>query len=295
MRYRVRRARDGLAVTIWRRRAGRTRRRPVQANPVTVFFDDFIGPELDRSKWNVVVTGRTVNNEQQAYVDSPDTISFVQGADAEGAQNALAITPRYTPGFQTPEGKSFDFRSGRMDSRGKVEFTYGTVAARIKLSPGIGVWPAFWVLGTGRWPDTGEIDILESVGQPDWTNIAVHGPGYSGNTPITAHTHFAAGNGPTEWHVYSVDWTADAMVFKVDDVEFYRVTKAEIEKYGPWAYDNPKYLILNLALGGQYPHGVNHVDAPYQGLPADTVDLVKANKVHMLVDWVRVTQPAPAL
>src|SRR4026209_1317420 len=80
-----------------------------QDQPGVLFFDDFTGPELDRSKWNVIVTGRTVNNEQQAYVDSRDTIDFVSGAAAEGAGNgALAIRPRFRPGFQTPEGRTFD-------------------------------------------------------------------------------------------------------------------------------------------------------------------------------------------
>src|SRR5262245_39445294 len=124
---------------------------PSSAPPAAAtFFEDFSGPALDRSKWNVIVTGRTVNDEQQAYVDSPDTISFKDGA--------LAITSRHQPGFKTPEGRAFDFVSGRMDTRGKFQFTYGTAEARIKLTAGAGLWPAFWALGNDRWPDTGEMD-----------------------------------------------------------------------------------------------------------------------------------------
>src|SRR6478672_11287785 len=84
----------------------------------TVFFEDFSGSALDRSKWNVIVTGRTVNDEQQAYVDSPDTIAILPDA-ADSAHGALAITSRHKPGFKTPEGRVFDFISGRMDTRGK--------------------------------------------------------------------------------------------------------------------------------------------------------------------------------
>src|SRR6186997_1327259 len=95
----------------------------------TIFLNDFSGRELDRTHWNVIVTGRTVNNEQQAYVDSPDTIALVNGAAAEGADNgALAIRSRHRPGFTTPEGRMFDFISGRLESRSKFEFTYGTAA-----------------------------------------------------------------------------------------------------------------------------------------------------------------------
>src|SRR4029079_601835 len=112
--------------------------------------------------------------------------------------------------------------------------------------------PAWWTLGTGRWPDTGEMDIMENVGDPTWTNVALHGPGYSGNTPLVSRRHFPEGTDITGWHVYSIEWRPDGFVFKVDDDEFYRVPKADVEKYGRWAYDNPKFLILNFALGGQY-------------------------------------------
>jgi beta-glucanase (GH16 family) len=261
------------------------------STPAPLFVDDFNGPDVNRAHWNVVVTGRVVNNEQQAYVDSTETLQIVQGAEAEGATNgALAIRPRYRPGFKTAEGRSFDFISGRLESRGKVDFTYGTAAARIKMTAGAGLWPAFWLLGAGRWPETGEIDIMENVGDPSWTNVALHGPGYSGNTPLVARQSFPGPADSTGWHVYSVDWTADAFVFRVDDDVFYRVSRAEVETHGRWAYDTPKFLILNFALGGQYPQGVNKVTAPYPGLPQATVDLLRADEVRFLVDWVRVTR-----
>ena len=266
---------------------------PQSATAETVFADEFSGPQLDRSRWNVVVTGRTVNNEQQAYVDSPETISIVTGEPAAGAERgALAIHAVYSPGFKTPEGRVFDFISGRLDTRGKIEFAYGTAAARVKLPAGPGLWPAFWALGNGRWPDAGEMDILENVGDPTWTNFALHGPGYSGNTPLVSRAPLPPGADTTAWHVYAMDWTPESLVFSVDGVEKYRVTKAMVTKYGPWAYDSPKYLIANLALGGQYPQSVNHVTTPYAGLPQSTVDLITAGRATMLVDWVRVTKPA---
>ena len=255
----------------------------------TLFFDDFSASALDRSKWNVVITGFTVNDEQQAYVDSSATIYTVAAAKAEGAQNgALVIEPVYSPNFTTPEGKHFDFLSGRIDSRSKYEFTYGSVSARIKMSEGSGLWPAFWALGVGKWPECGEIDIMEYVGEKDWTSVALHGPGYSGETPLVNKYFFKKNIDVTQWHVYSVDWSKDALLFHVDGQLVYRVTRAMVEHYGAWKFDNPKYIIVNLALGGAYPLKTNGVKAPYVGIPSSTVDLIKQKKAKYVVDWVKV-------
>lgn len=262
--------------------------RQAPAQPAEIFFDDFSGPSLDKKHWNVVVTGWTVNNEQQAYIDSADVLTLLPG-DEEGATNgALAIRPRYRPGFTTPEGRAFDFVSGRVNTRGKLEFMHGRVSARIRLCEGAGLWPAFWILGTGEWPATGEIDVMEHVGAPDWTSVAAHGPGYSGDTPIVSRARFDPSDPLTNWHVYAVDWTADALVFSIDGREVYRATRPMIERHGAWAFDNPKYLILNLALGGTYPQSVNGVDGPYPGLPTETIELIRQQRVQFLVDWVRV-------
>jgi beta-glucanase (GH16 family) len=263
--------------------------RPASADKL-LFFDDFTGPSLDRTKWNVIVTGQTVNNEQQAYVDSTDTISIAPGRTAAGASNgALVLQPRYRQGFTSPQGRQYDFVSGRIDTRGKFEAAYGTWSARIKLSEGAGFWPAFWALGTGRWPDTGEIDIMENVGARDWTSVALHGSGYSGGTPLVKRAPFAPRKDVTAWHVYSVDWSPDALTFRIDRDVVYRATKAMVEQYGQWAFDNPKFVILNVAIGGNYPQAVNSARTPYPGLPESTVDLIKNNRVAMTVDWVRVT------
>jgi beta-glucanase (GH16 family) len=257
--------------------------------PKVVFYEDFSGKELDRARWNVIVPKWVVNNEQQAYIDSPDTLRIVHGKEAGGVRNALLIQANYSPAFVAQSGRKFDFTSGRIDTRGKEEFQYGTFSARMKLPVGLGFWPAFWALGDGRWPQTGEIDIMENVGFPDWTSQALHGPGYFGNTPLVNHTTLK--KSISDWHVYSVDWSADLLVFRIDGDEVYRVTKAMVEKYGPWAFDNPKHIILNLAIGGTYPKAQNKVSTPYPGLPQETVDLIKAGKAQVLVQWVRVTQP----
>ena len=256
--------------------------------PTVALFEGFDAAALDRDLWNVVGPELWVNNEQQVYLDSPDTIVIRQGVDgAEGG--VLELRPVYRTGQDTNADRNADFISGRINSRGRYDFTHGRAEARIRMPDGQGLWPAFWLLGNGDWPATGEIDIMEYVGENEWTSSALHGPGYSGDTPLAKRYTFPAGTDVTDWHVYSVDWTADSIAFAVDGNVFYTVSKADVEAYGAWAFDNPKYLILNFAVGGGYPAGVNGVSAPYYGLPQATVGQIKAGGVAMQVDWVRVT------
>jgi beta-glucanase (GH16 family) len=258
----------------------------------TVFFEDFNGKSLDRSKWNVEVTGQTVNDEQQAYVDSNSVLYMAHGKAAEGAKNgALVIKPKYLPGYTSKEQKKYDFISGRINTRAKMEFTYGSASARMKIASGEGLWPAFWALSEGEWPACGEIDMMETVGDGRWISNAMHGPNYYGNTPLTVRYFFPKKSTVNDWHIYSVDWTPDKMVFKTDGVITYTVTKAQVEHYGKWAFDNPKFIILNFALGGGYPNGVNKITKPYFGMSQATVDKIKARQARVLVDWVLVTKP----
>lgn len=261
-----------------------------QTKKDTLFFEDFNANALNRSKWNAEVTGHTVNDEQQAYIDSSATIYTINGK-AEGATNgALVLKAVYKPGHTSKEQKKYDFVSGRINTRDKVMFTYGSFSARMKMPAGAGLWPAFWLLGKGHWPDCGEIDIMETVGDSSWTSNALHGPGYFGDTPLAYRASFPHGTDVTQWHVYTADWTADSIVFKVDDKITYTVTKAMAEKYGRWAFDNPKFIILNFAIGGGYPNGVNKVTQPYFGLSQSSVDKIKAGDARVLVDWVLVTK-----
>jgi beta-glucanase (GH16 family) len=258
--------------------------------PHTLFFDDFTGQSLDRTKWNVEVRGAAYNDEQQAYVDSAPTVFIAHGAAAQGAANgALVIRPLYNPGYVSADGNRHDFVSGHLDSHGRFDFTYGVASARMKLPAGSGFWPAFWLLGAGDWPATGEIDIMENVGESDWTSVALHGPGYFGDTPLFNRLYLAPDDDVTHWHVYTVDWRRDSLLFFVDEQLVYRLTRPMVENYGRWSFDNPKYIILNLALGGAYPLKVNGVKLPYPGLPQSTVDRIRSGNGDVVVDWVRVT------
>lgn len=255
-----------------------------------LFADEFDAGALDRDKWIVIGTDFWVNNEQQAYIDDPSTIAFKNGV--EGAEGGvLVLKPVFRPGFDPNKERNAPFVSGRIESQGKFDFTHGRAEARIKLPDNVGVWPAFWLLGNGKWPDTGEIDIMEYVGEKDWIGVALHGPGYSGETPIVNKFFFPEGLDVTDWHTYSVEWTDQQVDFMVDGHVLYRATKPMVENYGDWRFDNDKYLILNFAMGGAYPFKTNGIEKPYNGIPQETVDAVKRGEVEMLVDWVRVYAP----
>ena len=255
-----------------------------------LFADEFDAGALDRDKWIVIGTDFWVNNEQQAYIDDPSTIAFKEGV--EGAEGGvLVLKPVFRQGFDPNKDRNAPFVSGRIESKGKFDFTHGRVEARIKLPDNVGVWPAFWLLGNGKWPDTGEIDIMEYVGEKDWIGVALHGPGYSGETPIVNKFFFPEGLDVTDWHTYSVEWTDQQVDFMVDGHVLYRATKPMVENYGDWRFDNDKYLILNFAMGGAYPFKTNGIEKPYNGIPQETVDAVKRGEVEMLVDWVRVYAP----
>jgi beta-glucanase (GH16 family) len=261
-----------------------------QATGRVLFYDDFSSGELDRSKWNVRLTGPVYNDEQQAYVDSPETIHFAAADQVPGTTGgALVIQPRYRPGFVTPEGGRFDFISGRLDTRDNFDFLYGSAEARIKLPLGAGLWPAFWLMGYGRWPDIGEIDVMEYVGERDWVSSAVHGPNYCGEAGLVNKLYFPGAADAAAWHSYRLDWRPDSLVFTVDDQLIYRVTRPMTEFFGPWVFDNRKFLILNFALGGTYPFKTNGARQPYYGLPASTVERIKQDQIKIVVDWVQVT------
>jgi len=246
-----------------------------QSNKKVLFFDDFSSASLDRSKWNVIITGDHFNDELQAYIDSASTLFVENGC--------LVFRPQYTPGFITKDGKRFDFTSARITTQNKFDFAYGTAEAKIKLTKGSGLWPAWWMLGNGIWPTTGEVDIMENIGETEWANAAVHGPGYSGETPFVNRQYFNAANDVTNWHVYAVEWSPTEMVFKYDGIVMYKVTKTMINHYGKWVFDEPKHLLLNFAVGGIYPVKINGIKGKgvKYGLPESTSELIKSNKVKM--------------
>lgn len=253
-----------------------------------IFFDDFTAEKLDRTKWNVSVTREIYNNELQAYIDSEETLYLHNEED--DANGVLVIQPRFRKGYESSQGDRFDFVSGRINTRGRFEFKYGLIEARIKLPLGIGLWPAFWTLGTrGPWPCCGELDVMEYVGERDWISAAVHGPNYSGENAPVNKKYFLPPDDVTNWHIYALDWTPDNFNFMVDGELIYRVNYPMVRFFGPWVFDQQHYMLLNVALGGHYPFKTNRIMKPYYGMPEVTVNAIKNNEVKMLVDWVKVS------
>jgi len=141
---------------------------------------------------------------------------------------------------------------------------------------------------SGEWPHCGELDIMEYVGENDWTSVAIHGPNYFGETPMVNKKFFTNHAAVHTWHVYSMDWTPDYILFKVDDELVYRVTRPMIDYYGSWVFDQSHFMLLNFALGGIYPFKTNGIETPYYGLPEETVRAIQRDEIKLLVDWVKV-------
>ena len=213
----------------------------------TVWHDEFAGPAgapPDPSVWRPETgAGGWGNDELQTYTDSRANAAL----DGEGH---LVITARRGPGGR--------FTSARLITQGLLEVRYGRVEARVRVPAGRGVWPAFWMLGTRLgavpWPDCGEIDVMEVIGhEPHVVHGTVHGPGYAGASGITA-SHAQAGRESLAdaFHVYAVDWEPGRVTWSVDGTAYHQVTRDGIGA-DRWVFDQPFFLLLNLAVGGGWP------------------------------------------
>lgn len=147
------------------------------------------------------------------------------------------------------------FTSARIKTKGLFAQTYGRYEARIKTPSGPGIWPAFWMLGanidTVPWPQCGEIDILEQRGQqPAVTWGSVHGPGYSGGNAVSKAYGLKDGRFDANFHIYAVEWDEDYIDYYVDNFLYQRITPDDVT--GEWVFDHPFFLLLNVAVGGNF-------------------------------------------
>lgn len=236
-----------------------------------VWHDEFDGKTLDRSKWTVEVNADGGGNQElQYYVDRPDNLRLDNGD--------LVITARNQP-YTGKDGQTRPYTSGRINSHHHFATRYGRVEARMKLPKGIGMWPAFWMLGDDidqvGWPASGEIDIMENVGQePAMIHGSIHGPGYSGPNGLNA----PMASSLTGYHVYAVDWSPERIDFYMDGHRYVARTPASLPKGGQWVFEHPFYLIVNLAVGGSWP-----------GSPTAETTFPQ----ELRVDYVRVWEPKP--
>ncbi len=168
------------------------------------------------------------------------------------------------------------YTSGRILTKGLFTRTYGRFEARMKIPRGLGTWPAFWMLGTNigkvDWPRCGEIDVMEEIGrEPRTVHGSIHGLGYSGGPISSSYT--APKALASAYHVYAAEWSPDRIAWYLDGVRYAVKTAQDLPEGAQWAFDRPFFLILNLAIGGEWP-GSPNARTPF---PA-----------KLLVDYVRV-------
>ena len=242
-----------------------------------VWSDEFSGKSLDMSKWSFDTSRNKLgwfNGELQYYAaDRHENLRLENGK--------LIIELRKDPDAisKFADWGKQQYSSAKIVTKGKAAFDGGFVEVSAKLPCARGTWPAIWMLpeGNSPWPDGGEIDILEQVGsQPDVAHATLHTKlfnhvmhtGRGAETPVpTACTAF---------HGYQLAWTQQAITIGVDDRAYMRVRNDQPGGRGAWPFDTPFYLILNLAMGGDWAAAKGIDDA---ALPQ-----------RMEVDYVRVWQ-----
>jgi beta-glucanase (GH16 family) len=231
-------------------------------------FDGDAGTQADPKKWKYSNGASNVNNELEYYSNRPEN-------SALDGMGHLLITSRK----EAFNGRNYT--SAKMTTQGLFSQKYGRLETRVQLPAGKGLWPAFWALGNNNvgWPACGEIDIMETVGSQLTINRgSLHGPGYSGDNPLTAQFHLMGTTDLSQdFHTYSVEWAENVVRFYVDDMLYETRTPADIPGK-QWVYNHDFYLIYNVAVGGKFP-----------GTPDDSIF-----PRTMTIDYVRVYSPDAA-
>jgi len=220
--------------------------------PQLIWSDEFDGNSLDLTKWEPMLGDGCSyglcgwgNNELQYYKAE----NAVVGG---GTLKIIAKAERY---------RQFDYSSARLRTKGLADFTFGRFEARIKLMAGQGFWPAFWMLSTnepyGGWPQSGEIDIMELLGQePAKIHGTIHyGQPYPNNASISSTYDLYDGTTfADDFHVFAIEWEPGVLRWYVDDVLYSTLNAADVAPEN-WPFDsnNPMHFLLNVAVGGNWP------------------------------------------
>ncbi|RYY36190.1 MAG: glycosyl hydrolase family protein [Sphingobacteriaceae bacterium] len=222
--------------------------------------DEFNTPGApDPAKWGYDLgtgDGGWGNQEQQYYTNRPENVVVADGVLKIMLKKESFMGSNYT--------------SARLLSRGKFDFTYGTLEVKAKLTTGGGTWPAIWMLGSNftqvGWPACGEIDVMEYKGnEPNKIHSTLHYPGRSGGNADTKST--TTTNAATEFHIYKAQWTAASIIFSIDDKVHFTFPNNNTV---PFNHDF--FIILNVAMGGTFGGAVDP----------------NFNNTSMEIDYVRV-------
>jgi beta-glucanase (GH16 family) len=205
------------------------------------------------------------NNELETYCAAGSTTSPCDPSNPNAYIDTTGIL--HIVG-RNPSGTTYT--SARLKTQGLVSYMYGRIEARMKLPESQGMWPAFWLLGnnitTISWPACGELDVMEHIdgnnpplyagGTPmgyDWVAGSVHGGSTSAHLDGSERYH-ASGFSAAEWHTYGMIWTKGQVQFYVDDPANVYATFTPANFGNPWPFDaGPQFIILNLAIGGDWP------------------------------------------
>lgn len=224
--------------------------------------DEFDASAIDRSAWTFDLGGGGWGNgESEAYTDRPENARIEDGCLVIEARREKRAGSYYT--------------SARLKTEGLRNFGYGRVEARMKVPAGRGLWPAFWLLGSDirqkGWPACGEIDIVECIGRdPDIVYGTAHGPGYSGSLGPQGRLRLASDTAQ-DFHVLAIEREAEQIRWFCDGVQYFVLSRGD-QGAGDWAFDKDFFIIVNLAVGGQWP-GPVALDTPFPS--------------RLLVDYVR--------
>ncbi len=228
----------------------------VTATYQLIWSDEFDGNTVNTSNWNFETGGGGWGNNEQEYY---------QAANAAVSNGNLLITAK------KQRVKSNAYTSARMTTKGKHEFSYGKMEARIKIPLGQGLWPAFWMLGanidTAGWPKCGETDIMEHINADSLIYGTIHwdNNGHVQNGGNTA-------TGLNDYHIYSVEWDSAAIRWYVDGNKYHEANILN-NINSTEEFHKPFFIILNFAVGGNWP--------------GQTIDVSKL-PASMYVDYVRV-------
>jgi beta-glucanase (GH16 family) len=236
-------------------------------------FSGLNGSAPDSAKWGYDVGGNGWGNNELEYYTNRTQNAYVQ----DGNLVIKALKETYTGA----DGVTRNYTSARLLTANLFSQTYGRFEARIKIPYGQGMWPAFWMLGNNigqvGWPQCGEIDIMENIGkEPSIIYGSIHGPGYTGGTGVgTSYTLPNAAQLAGDFHVFAVEWEPNVVRFYVDGNLYATDTPSSLPAGSTWVFDHPFFIILNVAVGGDWP-----------GPPDSTTVFPQ----QMLVDYVRVYQ-----
>lgn len=234
-----------------------------------VWSEDFDGSSINLDNWTVETGGHGFGNQEKQYY-TPEAYGknlIVK----DGMLTIRALKEEYKVGSAT-----WQYTSGRIKTANKKDFKYGKMEARLKLpGAGAGSWPAFWMLGYGTWPTSGEIDIMEYVGRsPGEISCALHTKDYNGLNGQNKMMKHKVENLEEEFHTYAIEWTDSKIKFFVDGEHYYSYAKVESNLIN-YPFTKPFFFILNFAVGGKMGGAVDDSIFPKEMV----VDYVRAYQI----------------